>query len=170
MAPLRLPSIPQSLLSTPDPSATRSKSGSISGAAPGVNTLHLCERDIQQTAKFVREFVSMSLVPWMEKYVADWNENVAPASLILGPYVDAFNMFPVCLDAKTTFPSFFLNSSSLWLWNCVACASTNTRVICFPCPIRNSIRVAIFDIKYPCWGTSSSKSAETTSRIRHYIR
>ncbi|KAF8167761.1 ER-golgi trafficking TRAPP I complex 85 kDa subunit-domain-containing protein [Crassisporium funariophilum] len=33
------------------------------------------ERDIQQTARFTREFVVMSLVPWMEKCVVEWNEN-----------------------------------------------------------------------------------------------
>jgi len=58
-----------------------------------MNTLRLGEQDIQQTAKFVREFVSMSLVPWMEKNVADWNENVTPASHIPGPYVDSFICF-----------------------------------------------------------------------------
>jgi hypothetical protein len=58
-----------------------------------VNTLRLGEQDIQRTAKFVREFVSMSLVPWMEKYVADWNENVIPASHVPGPHVDSFIYF-----------------------------------------------------------------------------
>jgi len=46
----------------------------------------MSEEDIQQTAKFVREFVSMSLVPWMEKCVADWNENVTLSSHIPDPY------------------------------------------------------------------------------------
>lgn len=58
-----------------------------------MNTLRLSEQDIQRTAKFVREFVSMSLVPWMEKCVADWNENVIPASHVLGPHVDSFICF-----------------------------------------------------------------------------
>jgi hypothetical protein len=47
--------------------------------------LRMSEEDIKQTAKFVREFVSMSLVPWMEKCVADWNENVKPSSHIRVP-------------------------------------------------------------------------------------
>ncbi|GBE78241.1 hypothetical protein SCP_0111240 [Sparassis crispa] len=38
------------------------------------STLRLSERDIQQTGKFVREFVVMSLVPWMERCVVEWNE------------------------------------------------------------------------------------------------
>ncbi|KAK2461653.1 hypothetical protein APHAL10511_006116 [Amanita phalloides] len=40
-----------------------------------INTLRLSEGDIQQIAKFTREFVVMSLVPWMEKCVLEWNEN-----------------------------------------------------------------------------------------------
>ncbi|PFH54797.1 hypothetical protein AMATHDRAFT_135105 [Amanita thiersii Skay4041] len=40
-----------------------------------VHTLKLFETDIQQTARFTREFVVMSLVPWMEKCVLEWNEN-----------------------------------------------------------------------------------------------
>ncbi|KAI0307705.1 ER-golgi trafficking TRAPP I complex 85 kDa subunit-domain-containing protein [Multifurca ochricompacta] len=76
LPPLRLPPIPQSTLHTPDPStATKSDSVSVSSARPEANTLHMSEQDIQQTAKFVREFVSMSLIPWMERCVADWNEN-----------------------------------------------------------------------------------------------
>ena len=63
------------MLNTPDSSITGSKSKSTPGDA---NTLRMNEQDIQQTAKFVREFVSMSLVPWMEKCVVDWNENVTP--------------------------------------------------------------------------------------------
>ncbi|KAF8898889.1 ER-golgi trafficking TRAPP I complex 85 kDa subunit-domain-containing protein [Infundibulicybe gibba] len=39
------------------------------------NTLRLSEKDIQQIARFAREFVVMSLVPWMEKCVVEWNEN-----------------------------------------------------------------------------------------------
>ena len=42
--------------------------------APG--NLHLSEGDIQQVGRFVREFAVMSLLPWMEKCVIDWNEVV----------------------------------------------------------------------------------------------
>lgn len=42
----------------------------------GVNSLMLCDPDIQQLGKFVREFLVMSLIPWMEKCVIDWNEIV----------------------------------------------------------------------------------------------
>ncbi|KAJ3734691.1 ER-golgi trafficking TRAPP I complex 85 kDa subunit-domain-containing protein, partial [Lentinula guzmanii] len=50
-------------------------SGSSRHGVSGVNTLRMNEKDIQQTAKFTREFLVMSLIPWMEKCVMDWNEN-----------------------------------------------------------------------------------------------
>ncbi|KAH7885908.1 ER-golgi trafficking TRAPP I complex 85 kDa subunit-domain-containing protein, partial [Phlebopus sp. FC_14] len=46
-----------------------------SPATPTMNTLRMSEQDIQQTARFTREFVVMSLVPWMEKCVLEWNES-----------------------------------------------------------------------------------------------
>lgn len=42
--------------------------------------MHMCQADIQETARFVREFLTMSLVPWMEKCVVDWNEAVSALS------------------------------------------------------------------------------------------
>ncbi|KIK93997.1 hypothetical protein PAXRUDRAFT_480682 [Paxillus rubicundulus Ve08.2h10] len=39
-----------------------------------LNTLRMSEQDIQQMARFTKEFVIMSLVPWMEKCVLEWNE------------------------------------------------------------------------------------------------
>lgn len=58
-------------LTTSDPSAA-----AISSDYSG-NTLKLTQDDIRQIGRFVREFVTMSLVPWMEKCVVDWNENVS---------------------------------------------------------------------------------------------
>lgn len=46
------------------------------GAPPVLNTLKMDEADIQHTARFTREFLVMSLLPWMEKCVVEWNENV----------------------------------------------------------------------------------------------
>ncbi|KAG7450664.1 uncharacterized protein BT62DRAFT_927934 [Guyanagaster necrorhizus] len=40
-----------------------------------LNTLRLGESDIQRTARFTREFLVMSLLPWMEKCVVEWNES-----------------------------------------------------------------------------------------------
>ncbi|KAG6832288.1 hypothetical protein H0H92_003521 [Tricholoma furcatifolium] len=42
--------------------------------ATGIHTIRMSEKDIQQTARFTREFLVMSLLPWMEKCVVDWNE------------------------------------------------------------------------------------------------
>jgi hypothetical protein len=43
----------------------------------------MCDKDIQQTAKFTREFLVMSLIPWMEKCVVEWNENVIRNSCVM---------------------------------------------------------------------------------------
>ncbi|KAJ7492750.1 ER-golgi trafficking TRAPP I complex 85 kDa subunit-domain-containing protein [Mycena latifolia] len=52
-------------------------------ASGALNTLRMSETDIQQTARFTREFLVMSLVPWMEKCVVEWNENVPPFKIYL---------------------------------------------------------------------------------------
>ncbi|TEB39007.1 hypothetical protein FA13DRAFT_1724958 [Coprinellus micaceus] len=44
------------------------------GITDALNTLRMEEKDIQQTARFTREFLVMSLIPWMEKCVVEWNE------------------------------------------------------------------------------------------------
>ena len=73
----RLPPTPAPTAS-PDPSAAvniqAARSSPDFDTVP--NTLRMNDADIQQTARFVREFVTMSLLPWMEKCVNDWNENV----------------------------------------------------------------------------------------------
>ncbi|KAL1737123.1 ER-golgi trafficking TRAPP I complex 85 kDa subunit-domain-containing protein [Schizophyllum commune] len=46
---------------------------------PPLSSLRLCEADIQTTARFTREFVVMSLIPWMEQRVMEWNENFVSA-------------------------------------------------------------------------------------------
>ena len=48
--------------------------------------MRMGERDIAQTAKFVRELVTMSIVPWMEKCVLDWNENVCCYFTMMGMF------------------------------------------------------------------------------------
>jgi ER-Golgi trafficking TRAPP I complex 85 kDa subunit len=59
----------------PPPSSDSPPSGNVTSPA-ALNTLSMEEKDIQQTARFTREFLVMSLIPWMEKCVVDWNENV----------------------------------------------------------------------------------------------
>lgn len=84
--PSRLPRLPappsdvpllQSLASSEPLSPMPQENGN-----EALNTIRMSERDIQDTARFVREFVTMSLVPWMEKCVLDWNEAVSNMFLI----------------------------------------------------------------------------------------
>jgi len=44
---------------------------------PPPDSLAMSEKDINQTAKFTREFVVQSLIPWMERCVVEWNEAVS---------------------------------------------------------------------------------------------
>ncbi|KAH9837148.1 ER-golgi trafficking TRAPP I complex 85 kDa subunit-domain-containing protein [Rhodofomes roseus] len=83
-AGLVAPNTPRGLMSpmprSPGPSVLApghrdTSSQGLSQTSPTGYALRLSEADIQQTGKFVREFVVMSLIPWMEKYVIDWNEN-----------------------------------------------------------------------------------------------
>ena len=46
------------------------------------NLLRMNEVDIKATAAFVREFVTTSLIPWMEKSVMDWNESVGENKIL----------------------------------------------------------------------------------------
>ncbi|KAK7064334.1 ER-golgi trafficking TRAPP I complex 85 kDa subunit-domain-containing protein [Favolaschia claudopus] len=70
----RLPPPPSS--DSPEPSALGMPPPTPNTPAPGaLNTLRMSDKDIQQTARFTREFLVMSLIPWMEKCVVEWNEN-----------------------------------------------------------------------------------------------
>ncbi|KAF8349763.1 ER-golgi trafficking TRAPP I complex 85 kDa subunit-domain-containing protein [Amanita rubescens] len=69
--PFLLPRLP-----SPAPESSTNVNRNLASASnSNINTLRLSEGDIQQTGKFTREFVVMSLVPWMEKCVLEWNEN-----------------------------------------------------------------------------------------------
>ncbi len=68
---------PNSLpVTTPSPNSGEEPEQSQSQPEDG-STLLLAESDIQQIGRFVREFTTMSLLPWMEKCVIDWNEIVS---------------------------------------------------------------------------------------------
>ncbi|KAF5317627.1 hypothetical protein D9611_015053 [Ephemerocybe angulata] len=83
-APIPVPALlprlpPPSGLQSPEstrwqPPATPNTPGHHNSAF-ALNTLRMDEKDIQQTARFTREFLVMSLIPWMEKCVVEWNEN-----------------------------------------------------------------------------------------------
>ncbi|KAK7059092.1 hypothetical protein VNI00_001716 [Paramarasmius palmivorus] len=83
VTPLRLP--PPTMDSPeirPPPTPLISPSNSQVANTP-LNTLRMNEKDIQQTARFTREFLVMSLVPWMEKCVVEWNENTTAVTSFL---------------------------------------------------------------------------------------
>ncbi|KAF8575503.1 hypothetical protein K439DRAFT_1419748 [Ramaria rubella] len=67
-APIPVASLLPELPPTPMPDASFSKD------PPERHHLNLTDPDVAQFARFVREFVTMSLVPWMERCVLDWNE------------------------------------------------------------------------------------------------
>ncbi|KAL4266576.1 ER-golgi trafficking TRAPP I complex 85 kDa subunit-domain-containing protein [Pleurotus pulmonarius] len=70
--PALLPRLPPPHLPSSPNSASKSAPFAYHG---GPNTLRLGEKDISQTAKFMKDFVVASLVPFMEKCVQDWNES-----------------------------------------------------------------------------------------------
>ena len=49
-----------------------------------VDELLMTEADAQAVGKFVREFVTTALLPWMERNIIDWNENVRSFPIMLG--------------------------------------------------------------------------------------
>ncbi|KAF5384925.1 hypothetical protein D9615_001402 [Tricholomella constricta] len=70
----RLPPPPSPESSTSHPPIPTPVSPGFPTDPIGLHTLRMVEKDIQQTARFAREFLVMSLLPWMEKCVVDWNE------------------------------------------------------------------------------------------------
>lgn len=45
------------------------------------NDMSMGDDDIQTVNRFVREFVTQSLLPWMERNVVEWNEAVSATHL-----------------------------------------------------------------------------------------
>lgn len=86
-----------------------------------LNTLSMEEKDIQQTARFTREFLVMSLVPWMEKCVVDWNENVRlPHHIYFGSKL-LYCMSLVFFDSKASFTVVLFDSSFIRFSVSVSC-------------------------------------------------
>uniref|UniRef100_A0A0W0FGI2 Uncharacterized protein n=1 Tax=Moniliophthora roreri TaxID=221103 RepID=A0A0W0FGI2_MONRR len=75
--PATLPRLPPPTMDSPEirPPPTPLVSPANSQVNTPLNTLRMNEKDIQQTARFTREFLVMSLIPWMERCVVEWNEN-----------------------------------------------------------------------------------------------
>ena len=89
--PMSVPSLLPELPPTPMLDATFTKD-----ARDGAHHLNLTEPDVAQFSRFVREFVTMSLVPWMERCVLDWNETVSQCDVHATASLDSFP-FPVTL-------------------------------------------------------------------------
>jgi len=53
-----------------------------------VDELLMTEADAQAVGKFVREFVTTALLPWMERNIIDWNENVRLCFIVLDLLAD----------------------------------------------------------------------------------
>lgn len=81
------------------------------GSPRPANTLTLNDNDIQQFGRFAREFVVMSLVPWMEKCVIEWNESVRNTSLSPGFRAKAYT---VLILETTSLPALFFYPPSIW--------------------------------------------------------
>jgi len=105
--PIALPSLLPELPPTPMPDATFSQADTHEGA----HHLNLTEQDVAQFARFVREFVTMSLVPWMERCVLDWNETVR---LQITAFTRVLNRSQVFLHPATTFETVLVNTSPIW--------------------------------------------------------
>lgn len=79
--PPSMPRLPRSNVVDSPPATRNSKDANINGnvnkSDPPLNSLCLVQNDIQQTSKFVREFVVGCLIPWIEKNVLEWSESVS---------------------------------------------------------------------------------------------
>ena len=77
LTPPRPPASPMPRQPGPPPLTNKTDESSQPPAGYQGSTVHLTQDDIHQIGRFVREFVTMSLVPWMEKCVVEWNESVS---------------------------------------------------------------------------------------------
>ncbi|RPD64974.1 hypothetical protein L227DRAFT_571426 [Lentinus tigrinus ALCF2SS1-6] len=75
LTPPRPPASPMPRQPGPPPLTNKPTESSQLPAGYQGSTISLTQDDIQQIGRFVREFVTMSLVPWMEKCVVEWNES-----------------------------------------------------------------------------------------------
>jgi hypothetical protein len=76
----------------------------------GRDGVHMADEDLQSTSRFVREFATQSLIPWMERNVIEWNEAVSDRVFILSVEV---NLIQVCGHTPFAFSSVLDHSSIL---------------------------------------------------------
>jgi hypothetical protein len=90
-----LPQLPAESENAQDEGPTLSRASSTTtvlndanASGPYENALSIDQKDIQEIARFIREFVVQGLVPWMEKAVGEWNETVRA---LICPLRDGFD-------------------------------------------------------------------------------
>ena len=88
-----------------DQTSLETRSGDLS------NSIRMCDSDIQATAQFVREFVTTSLIPWMEKCAVDWNESVSFLTLL--SFSELNSCIPVLLNSSFTYSYLLINTPLL---------------------------------------------------------
>ena len=125
-AGLAVPNTPRALMSpipiprSPGPSvlAPGQRDGAAQTPASGY-AIRLSEGDIQQTGKFVREFVVMSLITWMEKCVMEWNENVCCVNIV--HVMNSYHMFAVLFITAPPFSPVLIYETPFRLFGCFDC-------------------------------------------------
>jgi hypothetical protein len=71
------PQLPPSQTSHTNAHSNHASTTATGTSVPDRSELWMTEGDAQATGKFVREFLTQSLLPWMEKCVLEWNEAVS---------------------------------------------------------------------------------------------
>lgn len=79
--------------------------------------IKMIETDLESTAKFVRELVVESLIPWMGKCILEWNEAVS--DLFTPPWLqDLIERMFLCdlvfVVSKVTLPIILFHSTIVW--------------------------------------------------------
>ncbi len=77
-----------------------------------VDELLMTEADTQAVGKFVREFVTTALLPWMERNIIDWNENVR-----LAPLCWTFQLTTAVQRNTSCLLSALLNNKTTFRWS-----------------------------------------------------
>jgi hypothetical protein len=78
--------------------------------------------DSERTAKFVREFVTTSLIPWMEKSVLEWNENVCISLYAFLLTLLTFCSVYFCASSSLSF--IFFDEEVFWIRYFKSCSRT----------------------------------------------
>ncbi|KAH9944035.1 ER-golgi trafficking TRAPP I complex 85 kDa subunit-domain-containing protein [Epithele typhae] len=97
----------------PQPSAGGLLSSNAAGADYNGNTIRLNSEDIHQISRFVREFLTMSLIPWMEKCVVEWNETYSSSRRLPSRLITSTRRFFGATSASSPSPPSHGSSASI---------------------------------------------------------